>query len=179
MDSNEVSDQVKLDTFHPMDENYYQTFVPDYNACENFIRAIGYNIAKSSLISHRLLLHRSNIHDQDELWMKQEINCYQCIKEKCLETVEKRTNCYIRQSKKCCKNFKLTGDEHKTKMESVYNTKHKKTAKWQQKGRQNRYCCFVGCENTSNDTFVFKYLPPIPKYILKNEDLLKRHLTFL
>lgn len=68
-----------------MDKCYYQPFIPDYNVCENSIRTIGYNIDESSLVGHRLLLHRSHVDDKVELWIKHERNCIQCEWEKCLK----------------------------------------------------------------------------------------------
>ena len=53
-----------LDEILPSEESFYDNFTPDYTSCELMIRAIGYEIDQSSLIGHRLLLHRSSLYQK-------------------------------------------------------------------------------------------------------------------
>ena len=57
IDNDEVSETKKM--ISPLDEDFYLPYEPDYTSCKIFIRAIGYDVDKSSLIGHRVLLSRS------------------------------------------------------------------------------------------------------------------------
>lgn len=60
----------------PLDEDYYPLYEPDYTSCEAFIRAIGYDIDKSSLIEHRVFLSESLIKKKGTAWKKEQTKMY-------------------------------------------------------------------------------------------------------
>ena len=74
IDDDEFSETDKI--VSPLDEDYYLPYEPDYTSCETFIRAIGYDIDKSSLIGHRVLLSRSLFKKKSTAWNKEKNETY-------------------------------------------------------------------------------------------------------
>lgn len=146
----------ELINLHPMNEEYYEPFIPDYTSCELFIRAIGYDIESSSLIGHRLLLRRSTVSQKEKSWVTKQLTLYQSVWTDCVEKSQNRTTGYRLNSKIKKISVKIKKEESKSqstlnpatmynesrkgryvKMETVCKAipKVKKKHKHQQKGR--------------------------------------------
>ena len=63
----------------PLNEDYYLPYELDYMSCETFIRAIGYDIDKSSSTGHRILLSRSLFKKKGTAWKKEQTEMYKRV----------------------------------------------------------------------------------------------------
>ena len=197
----------KTETYIPLDENFYKPFEPDYNDCENFIRAIGYEIDNSTLIGHRLLLLRSSCNKKAVSYRKHQIKLYKDVWENCIQKAQNRTrrkrgkarvnpdnvstkkedNIKSDVSKVIIKKehgletvpTKKSKKNRHLKLSNVCKSKpvHRKVS-YQKEGRPYRYCCFVGCKKNNLDNVKFQRITSVPQYVPNDGDNFNRHETY-